>query len=153
MFYPAEVAREYAITWVLLFAFIGVTNRAKLILALGVLVWLGTKPLIQYRIPTNERRAVWRLNEMQSKLRLANAPARELSDNIGPDLGKRSGGYQFEYLPESQGSASKRYVIRARPQCYCMTGQRSFALDDSGAIHYTAEDRPATLNDPVVRQD
>ena len=153
MFYPTVVARDYAIAWVCLFVFIGITNKAKLVFAVLVLVWFGTKPMIDYRIPRNEYSAVLWLNDMQRKLRSANIPAKELSDIIGPDLGKTGllRGYQFEYLAEPQGGILKRYVITARPQCYCKTGQKSFTLDDSGSIHYTAENRAATLNDPVVR--
>ncbi len=141
--------------WVCLFVFLGVTNKAKLVLAVVVFFWLGTKPLIEYRIPKNEYGTVLWLNEMQGKLRSANTPAKELSDIIGPDLGRlgQLSGYQFEYLPEAQDGNLKHYLITARPQCYCKTGQKSFTLDDSGSIHYTAENRAATVNDPVVRHD
>jgi len=144
MFRPTVVARNYGIAWVCLFVFIGVTNKAKLVFAVVVFFWLGTRPMIEYRIPTNERRTVWRLNEMQGKLRSATTPPKELADIIGSDLGKTGllSGYQFEYLPEAQGVTLKHYVIMARPQRYCITGQKSFTLNDSGSIHYTAERAP-----------
>jgi hypothetical protein len=155
MFYPTEVAKNYALAWLCLFVFIGVTTRAKLVFAVGVLVVLGRQPLVQYRIPTNERRTVSRLNEMQRTLRSATAPARNLSDIIGSELAesRNLSGYQIEYSPEVQDGVLKHYVIRARPQCYCRTGQHSFTLDDLGVIHYTVEDRVASLSDPVLRQD
>jgi hypothetical protein len=92
---------------------------------------------------------------MQGKLRSANVSVKELSDIIGPDLGKTGSlsGYHFEYRPEEEGGTAKHYVRTARPQCYCQTSQKSFTLDDSGLIHYTAENRVATLNDPLVRQE
>jgi hypothetical protein len=153
MFRPTIVARNYAIAWICLFVFIGVTNKAKVVFAVFVILWLGTNPMIEHRIPNNEYGTVLWLNDMQRKLRSAHASAKELSDIIGPDLGKtgRLSGYQFEYLPEGLGTALKHYVITARPQRYCITGQKSFTLDDSGSIHYTPENRAATLNDPVVR--
>ncbi len=153
MFHPAGVARNYAIAWFCLFVFIGVTNKGKVVFALIVILWLGTKPMIEYRIPNNEYGTVLWLNDMQKKLWSANTPAKELSDIIGSDLGKtgRLTGYQFEYLPEAQRTALKHYVIMARPQSYCVTGQKSFTLDDSGSIHYTPENRAATLNDPLLR--
>lgn len=155
MFFPTEVAKNYALAWLSLFIFIGVTTRAKLVFALGVLVWLGTKPLVEYRIPMNERRTVSRLNEMQGTLRSARSPARNLSDIIGSELAKNEvlSGYHFEYSPEVRDGVLEHYVITARPQCYCLTGQHSFALDDSGVIHYTAEDRAANMRDSVLRQD
>jgi hypothetical protein len=155
MFYPSEVAKDYTLAWLCMFLFIGVTKRAKLVVAIGVLVSLGTKPLVQYRIPTNERRTVSRLNEMQQTLRSATTPPRNLSDIIGPELAAKGSlsGYQFQYSPELRDGVLKHYVLRARPQCYCRTGQHSFILDESGVIYYTAEDRVATLSDPVLSQD
>ncbi len=155
MFYPDVVARNYAIAWVCLFVFIGITNKAKVIFAAIALFWPLTRPLVTYRIPRNEYVTVSRLKDIKGRLRAADIPAKELSDIIGPELGKTGllSGYQFEYLPEVQAATLRHYVITARPQCYCKTGQKSFTLDDSGSIHYTAENRDATLNDPVVRQE
>jgi hypothetical protein len=154
MFYPSG-AKDYALAWLFLFVFIGVTKRAKLMVAVGVLLWLGMKPLVEYRIPTNERRTVSRLNEMQRTLRSAATPPRNLSDIIGPELAAKGSlsGYQFEFSPELRDGVLKHYVLRARPQCYCRTGQHSFTLDESSVIRYTAEDRFATLSDPVLRED
>jgi hypothetical protein len=155
MFYPSEVAKDYGLAWLCLFLFVGVTKRAKLVVAVGVLVWLGTKPLVEYRIPTNERRTVSRLNEMQRTLRSATTPPRNLSEIIGPELAAKGSlsGYQFEFSPELRDGVLKHYILRAQPQCYCRTGQHSFTLDESGVIRYTADDRVATLNDPVLRED
>ncbi len=155
MFYPTEVAKNYALAWVCLFVFIGVTTRAKLVFALGVLVWLSPRGFADHRIPMNEHRAVVRLNEMQQTLRSAKTPARNLSDIIGPELAKNEtlSGYHFDYSPELQDGVLKHYVITARPQCYCRTGQSSFVLEDSGIIHYTSEDRLASIHDPVLKGD
>ena len=155
MFRPSVVARNCAIAWVCLFVFIGVTNKTKLVFAVIAFFWLLTRPMIEYRIPKNEYSTVLWLNDMKGKLRSANTPVKELSDIIGPDLGKTGllSGYHFEYRPEEEGRTSKHYVITARPQCYCKTGQKSFTLDHSGLIHYTTENRVATLNDPVVRSE
>jgi hypothetical protein len=153
MFYPTVVARNYAVAWICLFVFIGVPNKVKLVFAVVVLFWLGTRPMIEYRIPTNEHRAVWRLNEVQQKLRTETTPPKELSDLLGSNVEKTEqlSGYHFEYVPVSQGETLEHYQIGARPQCYCKTGQKSFILDNSGSMHYTSENRAATLNDPVVQ--
>jgi hypothetical protein len=155
MFYPREVATDYAIAWVCLLVFLGITRRAKIVFALAVLLWLGTKPLVEYRVPTSERRAMWRLSEMQQNVRTAKKPPLQLSDILGLELGKAEvlSGYHFEYSPDIQNGVLTHYVITARPQCYCRTGQRSFVIDDSGTIHFTTEDRAASMRDAVLRQD
>lgn len=74
-------------------------------------------------------------------------------------------GYKFTYLPVvSEASArgctvDKTYTIAARPVAHRKTGIRSFLVDQSKAdpksqhihfihIHFTSQDRPATLSDP-----
>lgn len=66
-------------------------------------------------------------------------------------------GYLFEYTPgpprppSSPGCPMGRrsYGVSARPQEYGRSGCRSYFTDESGAIHYTEDNRPATLSDPV----
>jgi serine/threonine protein kinase len=55
-------------------------------------------------------------------------------------------GYQISYSRPNPQS----YALQARPIAYPYTGKRSFLANESGAIRATAEDRAATLKDPVA---
>lgn len=152
MFYPADLAKDYAGFWLCLFIFIGLTNRGKAVFGIVILIALGTRPLVEYRIPTNEARTVERLREIQATLRSARDPVRDASDIVGPPVVRY--GYVLEFNPQfSEDGALLHYVIKARPFCYCMTGQRSFAVEENGTIHYTRNDRGATVKDPLLRAE
>lgn len=75
-------------------------------------------------------------------------------------------GYNFAYRAVVSETSvrgcrvDKTYIIAARPVAYRKTGIRSFLVDQSKAdakwqqihsirIHFTSEDRPATLSDPA----
>jgi len=68
-------------------------------------------------------------------------------------------GYVFEYSPGPPVDnpvagcppGVKSYTVSARPLKYGETGRRSFYTDDSGVIRLTAEDRPATAQDPPTQ--
>jgi hypothetical protein len=149
MFHRADLAKDYAIFWLILFIFIGLTNRGKMVFGVVVIIALSTRPLTEYRIPTNERRTVTRLREIHSTLTSAKEPQRILSDVVGPTVVRF--GYVLEVDPQFSGDVVPiHYVVRARPLCYCRTGRLSFALEENGAIHYTRNDRGATSMDPVL---
>jgi len=70
------------------------------------------------------------------------------------DDGKRftDSGYRITYDPgllDSDGRVVK-YVFSARPIEYGSTGQRSYLMDESGTIHTTQSNRPATGGDPSL---
>ncbi len=66
----------------------------------------------------------------------------------GPAQSALSAGYRIEYAPGALGGdgAIHNYVLVARPGRY---GYRSFYTDETGVFHATAENRPATSQDPV----
>jgi hypothetical protein len=58
-------------------------------------------------------------------------------------------GYTLQYTPgpADADGAVRNYGLSARPDRY---GFRSFYTDQSRAVHVTSENRPATLQDPVL---
>jgi hypothetical protein len=64
-------------------------------------------------------------------------------------------GYRFSYTagePDAE-AAIRRYSVSARPIEFGTTGQRSFFLDETGAIRATQSDAAATAQDPLVDQN
>jgi hypothetical protein len=63
-------------------------------------------------------------------------------------------GYRITYipaLPDSDGKITS-CTVTARPVEFGKTVSRSFLMDENGKIHATTENRPAALQDPVVKQ-
>jgi hypothetical protein len=58
-------------------------------------------------------------------------------------------GYTFTV---STGAGNDTFAIYARPITYGETGTRSFLVDETGLIRYTAEERPATVDDKPLGQ-
>jgi hypothetical protein len=58
--------------------------------------------------------------------------------------------YKFTYTPGLKGAEGRveTYVITASPVEYGRSGDSSYFSDETGKVHYTREDRPATANDP-----
>lgn len=67
-------------------------------------------------------------------------------------VGGQKNGYKFHYAPGPPDATGRiaTYSITAGPMRYGSSGSRSFFSDESGHIHYTYEDRPATAEDPEV---
>lgn len=61
----------------------------------------------------------------------------------------QSEGYQLQYTPAPAGTdgAIRGYVLLARPGNF---GFRNFYTDESGVLHATQENRPATAQDPPI---
>jgi len=61
----------------------------------------------------------------------------------------QSEGYQIQYTPAPPGpdGAIRGYALLARPGNF---GFRNFYTDESGAIHATRANRPATAQDPAM---
>ena len=59
------------------------------------------------------------------------------------------GSYRFTYQPGPRNGEGRitHYLLSARPLEFGKTGKRSFVIDDSGEIHSTEEDRPASVSD------
>lgn len=62
--------------------------------------------------------------------------------------GKKSG-YWFDYTAGGRDSSGRitSFAVVARPMEYCVSGIRSFFMDESGVIRSTRENRHATSND------
>ncbi len=56
-------------------------------------------------------------------------------------------GYQFVYTPTPD---LVRFTLKANPTQYAVTGTRHFFTDETGAIHFTDENREATIEDPLI---
>jgi hypothetical protein len=63
----------------------------------------------------------------------------------------RSAGYEIQYAPASSDDSGriKSFVLLARPGNF---GYRNFYADESGVIHETNANRPATPQDPELHQ-
>ena len=61
-----------------------------------------------------------------------------------------SQGYRVTYVPGSRDASGKitSYQVSARPIEYGKTGIQSLWMDETGAIHQTEANRPATRDDP-----
>jgi hypothetical protein len=57
-------------------------------------------------------------------------------------------GYNFAYEPTGAG-----YVIMARPARYRLTGELSFAVNQSSEVHCTPDERTPGEHDPVVKNN
>jgi hypothetical protein len=59
------------------------------------------------------------------------------------------GSYRVTYQPGPSNGEGRitYYLLSARPLEFGKTGKRSFVIDDSGEIHSTEEDRPASVSD------
>lgn len=60
-------------------------------------------------------------------------------------------GYVLDYQP-TPGADGKltHFNVTLRPEHYGIDGIRSYSMDDSGKVHATPEDRPATADDPLA---
>ena len=65
--------------------------------------------------------------------------------------GKKDG-YRFRLIPKPVAGHGPitRYTMNARPIKRLFADQRSFFSDESGVIHFTTEDRLATVADPPL---
>lgn len=66
--------------------------------------------------------------------------------------GKKDG-YRFRLKPKREVGHGpiKHYTVTARPIKRLSDEQKSFFTDESGRIHFTTQNRGATIADPVVR--
>ena len=161
MFHPREVAKTGALLWAWVLVFLGVTSRGKLVFGIVTFIWFTfTVSLVTYRIPSNEARAIRRLQKVPASVKTLKKPFRALSDldhellfYAVPEIDRKTSlsGYVFELsFPTSRNATVEPYLISARPCSYCESGQRSFLLEDNGKIHATWENRPATTQDPAI---
>lgn len=62
------------------------------------------------------------------------------------------GPYRFRVINvvHNQTGSVQDYRIEARPNQYSYQCKRSFLMDSNGYIHFTVDNRKATLNDPAI---
>jgi hypothetical protein len=62
------------------------------------------------------------------------------------------GTYRVMYDPRRgvRDSSVVAFSMTARPMTYGVDGLRSYLVDDAGIVHWTSDDRDATMHDPVV---
>jgi hypothetical protein len=95
---------------------------------------------LQHQLATYENGA----NAFPASLESLGEPARQAGDTA------MSGGYSIRYTPkqlDGNGNAHA-YELLAVPRNY---GYESFYADQSGAIHATRDNRPATAQDPPLK--
>jgi hypothetical protein len=100
----------------------------------------------------------WRSCRTHYKSRLGHYADR--FTNLGVPLGARLQGDRldwhggFTYYLRATGTNERgqitAYVIEARPQHFSWKTSRSYLMTDDGTIHYTTENRPANIRDPVL---
>jgi hypothetical protein len=71
--------------------------------------------------------------------------ARQSGDSLDTRLLAGMTGYRISYARNGDG-----YRVEARPVKFGETALRSYVLADSGPVHFTLDDRPATLDDAVL---
>lgn len=80
-------------------------------------------------------------------------PSAEAADFIDSTLVKgEKNGYRFTLTPGPRDPSGRTtsFTAGARPMVYRRTGVRSFFVDETGVVCWTAEDRPATAQDPPL---
>jgi hypothetical protein len=80
-------------------------------------------------------------------------PSSSAAELIPNDLSRPvHSGYRFTYTAAPPDAAGRvlTYEVVAEPLSYGISGRRSFFTDQSGAIRWTDEGRPATAHDPVM---
>ena len=63
-----------------------------------------------------------------------------------------NGPYSFRIIDTVRGQAGsiQDYQIEARPNQFSYQCKRSFLIDSSGYVHFTVDNRKATLSDPSI---
>ena len=92
-----------------------------------------------------------RIGFATSLAQLGPTPGAELIDSVLAS-GTKSG-YIFAITSTATDSAGRvtKYIAIARPIQYHKRTTRSFLLDESGAFHYTTENRAPTTQDPTLQ--
>lgn len=127
---------------------------------IALLAAIAAPNLLRARINANESAAISALRTIHSSaigfrsVNVAYPPDLvSLSSStpayIDAALGKgERQGYNF-----SLSGTAVSFSATARPTIYQVTGVRSFFIDESGVLHWTDNDAPATVNDLVLGSD
>lgn len=129
-----------------------------LIAAVWAIVWFVLPPRPETSKGAAEKTALAALADLRGEISAYAAASGNYPPSIEP-LGApsrfaiqiaQSAGYEIQYSPSSADDSGriKSFVLLARPGNF---GYRNFYVDESGVIHETSANRPATPQDPVLR--
>ena len=129
-----------------------------LIACLWAIVWFVLPPRPGTSKPEAEKSALAALGDLRAALTSFEAATGSYPSSLealgttarSPAQAAQNAGYEIQYVPApaSEDGRIKNFALLARPGNY---SYRNFYLDDSGAIHSTRENRPATVQDPELR--
>jgi hypothetical protein len=143
--------------WVFVTLAVGLRNTGRVLLVALTLIFAFFSATSESNyVAATESRAVGRLRSFQSALHSGKHQHGGYPDGIPtvsmPYPVERY--YRFQYTPVADTSGTVTdYLVQATPMhparlCGCV---RSFAADSKGQIHYTIENRPATIGDQVLK--
>jgi hypothetical protein len=128
-----------------------------LIACLWAIVWFVIPPRPGTSRPEAEKSALVALDSLRSALASYEAATGSYPpslETLGPSVrstaqAAQNAGYEIQYspAPASPDGRIKNFALLARPGNY---SYRNFYLDETGTIHYTKENRPATPQDPEL---
>ena len=131
---------------------------AILIAAVWAIVWFVLPPRPETSKGEAEKSAIAALADVRGAITAYAAATGNYPPSIEP-LGAPSrsamqtaqgAGYEIQYAPASADDSGriKSFVLLARPGNF---GYRNFYVDETGVIHETSANRPATPQDPELR--
>jgi type II secretory pathway pseudopilin PulG len=151
------------------FAPFGRSGRSGAIFAIVVVVaiigglgFVSVRSLLKDRRDQNERTAISSIRALNTALYLhrqkhADSYPKSLKEMADVDTQFKCGeaecahwGYRYKYELLPSNNMGPRYVIQVRPIKYQNTGEQSFYSDESGVIHATPDNRPASAGDGPV---
>ena len=130
---------------------------AILVASLWGIVWYVLPPRPETAKPTAETTALTDMIELQGLLNSYESAAGAYPSSLEA-LGESAkaairpaaaAGYEIQFNPGSPNTSGQiaGYSLVCRPSNY---GYRNFYSDETGVIHSTRENRPATSQDPVI---
>jgi len=129
-----------------------------LIACVWAVVWFVLPPRAETSRPEAEKSVLAALGDVRAALAAYSAATGNFPATLEP-LGAtartaaqwaQNAGYELEYAPSPPAADGRvrTYTLLARPSNY---GYRQFYTDETGVIHATRENRPATAQDPEFR--
>jgi hypothetical protein len=130
---------------------------AVLIAALWGIVWYVLPPRPETAKPTAETAALSAMIDLHVTLKSYESAAgaypsslEALGESAKAAIRAAAGaGYETQFTPGAPNASGQiaNYSLTCRPSNY---GYRNFYSDETGVIHSTRENRPATAQDPVI---
>ena len=130
---------------------------AVLIAAVWAIVWFVLPPRPESSKTEAEKRALATLAEVRTALLSYSQASGSFPPSIEPldasvhasIQAAQTAGYEIQYTPADADNSGRirSFVLLARPGNF---GYRNFYTDETGAIHATSANRPATPQDPEL---